>query len=359
MKTLGTLFVGGGLFDIGAGDAGYETIWGIEKDDRIASVARLNNLPVMTADVCDVDFSSLTRPNHIHASPPCPNFSIAKRGAAETEFDISMAKSICRALTTFVPDTFTLENVLGYKVSRSFEIIMNTLDDLGYFYDIEHLNAADFGVPQTRVRLFVRASKMLLRPYPQPVKWRGWFQAVEDLINQLPNAEFAPWQIARLPKVYKDFMIGQGTYSSPVYFEEPAHTITANSNQGGIKAFLLGGGNTNFADAKEGRGVRYIDEPAFTQMVSQTPGKMRTFVVSSGNSNREVTVLLENEPHYTVTASMDKTPSRAFIGRVVKMNLKALGRFQTVPDSYKGLTVRINGNGVPCLMAQKIMEMFL
>jgi hypothetical protein len=33
-----------------------------------------------------------------------------------------------------------------------------------------------------------------------------------------------------------------------------------------------------------------------------------------------------------------------------------LGRFQTVPDSYKGLTTKINGNGVPCLLAQKIME---
>jgi hypothetical protein len=54
---------------------------------------------------------------------------------------------------------------------------------------------------------------------------------------------------------------------------------------------------------------------------------------------------------------MDRTPLRSAVhGRVVKMTIKALGRFQTVPDWYQGLTVKINGNGVLCLMAQKIME---
>lgn len=48
--------------------------------------------------------------------------------------------------------------------------------------------------------------------------------------------------------------------------------------------------------------------------------------------------------------------TRAYVGRWVRLTVRALGRFQTVPDSYVGLTAEVNGNGVPCLLAQRIME---
>src|SRR3972149_297635 len=93
-KTLASMFTGGGLFDIGAIAAGYTSIWGIEMDDKIAAVARLNDLPVITADVCKVDFSALERPDHLHASPPCPNFSVAKTNSKETERDLALAHAV-------------------------------------------------------------------------------------------------------------------------------------------------------------------------------------------------------------------------------------------------------------------------
>jgi DNA (cytosine-5)-methyltransferase 1 len=110
MKTTGSFFTGGGLFDIGAIAAGYTPIWGVEKEDKIARVARSNSLPVTTADVTSLDLCGLARPDHFHASPPCPNFSIAKADGEETELDIAMAEAVCRALVHFKPDTFTLEN---------------------------------------------------------------------------------------------------------------------------------------------------------------------------------------------------------------------------------------------------------
>ena len=52
-----------------------------------------------------------------------------------------------------------------------------------------------------------------------------------------------------------------------------------------------------------------------------------------------------------------RTPAhRAYAaGRWVRMTVQALGRFQTVPDEYRGLTSEINGNGVPCELARAIM----
>lgn len=389
MKTTGSFFTGGGLFDMGALSAGYTPIWGVEIDDKIASVARLNGLPVITADVTELDLTRFDRPDHFHASPPCPNFSIAKQDAEETEFDIAMASAVCRALEHFKPDTFTLENVVGYRRSKSFQLIGETLSRLGYWWDATNLNAADFGVPQTRERLWIRASRGLLRGYPPPVKWKGWYEAIEDLIPDLPDTEFAPWQMARLPEEYKTFMTGQGTYSQPLTHDQPAQTITSNSNQSGIKAFIVGDQSGQLAGP---------DRPAYTVRAGGTGGTPpKAFVLTSANGGAANTYEPReaDEPHTTVTATMGKTPSRAFIldgqantygqkmtvrngdqpvytmsasaypkrparayagGRVVKMTVKALGRFQTVPDTYKGLTVKINGNGVPCLMAQKILE---
>ena len=104
--------------------------------------------------------------------------------------------------------------------------------------------------------------------------------------------------------------------------EVPAHTVTPNA-AGRVRALLVGGyksGNGSGLVASPG------DEPAMT--------------IVAGSESRQVT-----RAHIT--------------GRWVRMTMQALGRFQTVPDDYRGLTSLINGNGVPCLLAQRIMESFL
>lgn len=252
MKTFATLFLGGELFGVGAVQAEYEHIWGIEKDDTISQVARLNGFDVKTDDVRSINgFTKLHKPYHLHASPPCPSFSRAKRDAVETALDLELADAVCRSIVALKPKTFTLENVVGYRRSESFQRITRTLSDLGYWWDARNLNAADFGVPQTRVRLIVRASRNLLQQYPHRVKWNGWYAAIEDLIPSLPDSKFAPWQLARLPQEYKDFVIGNGNRSTALEPDEPMQTITANRNQGSIRAFIVGGGNTNFGDILE------------------------------------------------------------------------------------------------------------
>lgn len=358
MKTFATLFSGGELFGVGAQQAGFRHLWGVEYDDKIASVARLNGFNVMTADVRNLSTQELERPDHLHASPPCPNFSVAKTGGDEQPEDVAMAEAVSRFITELKPETFTLENVTAYRKSQSLARIVSTLQNLGYMIDIQNLNSADFGVPQTRRRMILRASRQgLLRPYPKPVPWVGWYTAIEDILDTLPDSQFAPWQIARLPKEYKDFLIGQGAYSKARGNDEPADTITANSNQSGWKSFIMSSGNNSFSDAKEGSGVRYAEEPAHTMMVGKTEGKIKAFIVD-GQSTSRITVPDGDEPSFSMTASADKFLPRAQIGRVVKMTVQALGRFQTVPNWYQGLTVKINGNGVPCLMAKGIMESF-
>ncbi len=96
---------------------------------------------------------------------PCQAFSIAglKRGFEDTRgtlfFNIAnivkYKKEHGRA-----PKVLFMENVKGLKMhdkGNTLKVILATLDELGYDYRVEVLNAKYFGVPQNRERLFIIA----------------------------------------------------------------------------------------------------------------------------------------------------------------------------------------------------------
>lgn len=96
---------------------------------------------------------------------PCQAFSIAglKRGFEDTRgtlfFNIAnivkYKKTIGKA-----PKVLFLENVKGLKMhdkGNTLKVILGTLDELGYGYSVDVLNAKYFGVPQNRERLFIVA----------------------------------------------------------------------------------------------------------------------------------------------------------------------------------------------------------
>ena len=132
------------------------------------------------------------------------------------------------------------------------------------------------------------------------------------------------------------------------YGNEPTRALTI-SNSLSWRAFIIGDQKGQMADE---------NRPAFTVRAQSTGGAApRAFIIPGSNAN-SFSVRDDDEPIRTVeSVNRPGNVPRAYAnGRVVKMTVQALGRFQTVPDTYKGLTVKINGNGVPCLMAQKILE---
>lgn len=96
---------------------------------------------------------------------PCQPFSVAglKRGFEDTRgtlfFNIvNLVREKIKA--GHPPRVLFLENVRGLKShdkGKTLRIILATLDELGYAYSYEVLNAKHFGVPQNRERLFIIA----------------------------------------------------------------------------------------------------------------------------------------------------------------------------------------------------------
>ena len=233
----GSLFSGFGGADIGAMAAGLSPVWGVEYIPEIAGVANANlGDHVLVADILDLDPATFAPVDVLHASPPCPNFSVAKAGGEETPHDLAMARKVAEFVTTLRPQVFTLENVWGYRNSQSWAVIRDALYGAGYWLNVEHVNAADFGVPQSRKRMIVRAVLGGWVPYlPAPVPWIGWYAAIEDLIPDLPESTLAPWQLARLPEDLRASVLfsSNGNYDSfgdhHADEDDPALSVTAQT----------------------------------------------------------------------------------------------------------------------------------
>ncbi len=376
LKTIATFATGGALVEVGAQAAGFRPIWGVEIVDEIAQVARDNGLHVITGDITKMTPSDFERPYAFHASLPCISFSNAKNNAEETQLDAAMAQVTVRFIEAMTPKIVTFENVSMWRFSESWRLIQNALDRLGYWIDVQnHLNMADWGVPQTRKRMIVRAIRGgFLPPLPQPVPWRGWYQAIEDLIPGLPDSEFAPWQLARMPQELLDSMLvdsagypDEGGARVPVMRQpyEPANTIVANHARRPMRAFIV---DCQHNHGTAGLTIRQSDEPVFTVTASANRRTVRAFIADGANAHRDnrlITTRKDGEPMFSVTAqSLTKNPIRAAVpGRVVKMTPRALARFQAIPDSYvlpdnDTLAVRVIGNAVPPLFMRQLLEPF-
>jgi site-specific DNA-cytosine methylase len=292
-----TLFAGGGIADCGIHAAGWRTVGAVEWDPQIAAVfAENHGLAPLVAGVETVDCRPFAGVDAVWASPCCTNASVAKANGEEAPEDLSAAEAVCRCLREARPRVFALENVWGYRTFRAFALIVETLRELGYAVRYEHLNAADFGVPQTRKRLILRARRDGLPVLPLPPThaeyvpggglfgdeetgclppWNGWYAAVEDLLPTCPPSQFAAWQLKRLPAE--------------------------------LATFLLMTGNTSEEQAAAGVGVVYPKEPA--NAVYAQPPSVRAFLVDCVHrTDAPLTTVDEDAPSFTVKATDFRRP---------------------------------------------------
>lgn len=89
---------------------------------------------------------------------PCQAFSQAGRKLGFDDTRGTLFFEIARILKEKRPKTFLLENVKnlrGHDHGRTYKVIMNTLDQLGYKTFTMLYKARDFGVPQNRERIYI------------------------------------------------------------------------------------------------------------------------------------------------------------------------------------------------------------
>jgi DNA (cytosine-5)-methyltransferase 1 len=193
-----SLFSGAGGLDLGVEEAGWEVRAAVERNPDAAATMEKNfgtlAAPVITADILDVPTRDILgaaglkageAPDLLVGGPPCTPFSKSgfhldwKRAGLDP--DASLLQAYTRVLSEAKPRAFLLENVyaLTYnnRASRpAFERLLKEIDEAGYDCSWKVLNAADYGVAQSRPRLFViGVRKGLPVPmHPDPTHGGKW-----------------------------------------------------------------------------------------------------------------------------------------------------------------------------------------
>ncbi|MCC6381758.1 MAG: DNA cytosine methyltransferase [Dehalococcoidia bacterium] len=180
-----SLFSGAGGLDLGLEEAGWECVFASDVDAAAVESLKTNQgLPLgegrrllARATVAQADVRELTAAAVHHLAglqegddvellaggPPCQAWSSAglQRGFADPRGEV--AREFVRLAGELRPRWLLIENVRGLLTARgprgqpgeALEVLRHMLWDVGYQTSVQLLNAADFGVPQRRVRLFV------------------------------------------------------------------------------------------------------------------------------------------------------------------------------------------------------------
>jgi DNA (cytosine-5)-methyltransferase 1 len=195
--TLISLFSGAGGLDIGLERVGFETRVMVEIDRDARATLELNRgrfrWPDFTVfeDATKVTPQELLEASGLRAGeatlvaggPPCQSFSTAGRRQSIGDPRGSLFVPFAEAIAAIQPRFFVMENVRGLQsaaikhrplnqrgddhatLSRderpgsALRVILDTFESLGYQVVKGLVNAADYGVPQTRERLLIIGSR--------------------------------------------------------------------------------------------------------------------------------------------------------------------------------------------------------
>lgn len=172
-----SLFSGAGGLDLGVEQAGFDVVSSVEIDDDAADTLEKNfhhlGSGVIRRDIREVStreilraggVSSRDRPELLIGGCPCVAFSKSgfwlewKRSGEDPA--AQLLRVFTRVLEEARPRAFILENVYALTYSNhqskpAFERLLRDIESAGYRFEWGVLNAADYGVPQLRPRLFV------------------------------------------------------------------------------------------------------------------------------------------------------------------------------------------------------------
>lgn len=210
-EAIAEIFAGAGGMSLGFELAGFRLLSALDIDKHAMSTYRANHpgTAVVIGDILDSSVKerflqeTLERLggqelNGLIGGPPCQGFSTAGWRKAEDPRN-KLWQAYMDMLEALRPRWFVLENVPGMLSMRTkdasagrgslvLEIIFRAFRDLGYQLDVGVLNAADFGVPQRRKRLFLigtRSDQPKTYTLPRPLVGRPL--TVRDAIGNMPS----------------------------------------------------------------------------------------------------------------------------------------------------------------------------
>ncbi len=139
---------------------------------------------------------------------PCQDISVNGKRAGANGARSGIYKAMVETIDRLKPKAFVAENVKGLLMKYNQDSLNQVLRDfkkLGYKIHYQLYNAADYGVPQTRERVFIVGTRKDVQPFIPPKATRNastWMtakEAIQDLetLEKNPNINHV-WSLANI-----------------------------------------------------------------------------------------------------------------------------------------------------------------
>lgn len=263
------LFAGIGGFRLAMESVGATCVFSSEWDKFAQLTYKENFGETPDGDITKIDAKDIPPHDVLCAGFPCQAFSIAgnRKGFEDTRG--TMFFEIARIAKHHRPKVLFLENVRGllsHDKGKTFQVILETLQDLGYKVHYKVLKSKDFGVPQLRPRLFIIAINQPVDfTFPEPLN-------INTCVGDILETEVASkyflsdkmWhglqQRKRLNK-----QVGNGfSYNLVNDSSSHANTLTARYGKDGAEALVKSKKIATFGKDSQGYRIYSADGLAVT-----------------------------------------------------------------------------------------------
>lgn len=328
------IFSGAGGLDVGAKRAGAKLIRAVEIDADSVSTLRANfpKLRIDHGDIAELQFlehRETLKPQILVGGPPCQPFSkngywVRSENRLVERDPRNMVSQFLRAVEEAQPSGFLFENVdsvLHKPNKHVIEAFLEAVSLLGYRCTLYRANAADYGVPQNRKRIFIFGVKKQGKAAPpEPKPTHSVSSDTDGLAPHVGVGSFLK-DFASDEYFEPSEVTVNGTYATELASVPPGSNYIALSKLAGYegRTFRRGGRFWNFLHKL------HPDQPAIT--IAAQPGP---WVGPFHWTNR-------------------------------RLRVPEISAIQTFPRGYKFVGNRRSvqkqiGNAVPCLLAEAMVR---
>lgn len=190
---------------------GYNIIWANEINERACETYATNiGEHIVLGDIWRQIYSVPKSADVVIGGFPCQDISInGKMAGAINGSRSGLYRAMVEVVKRVQPKVFVAENVKGLLLKTnkdSLNQVINDFSELGYQVSYKLYNAADYGVPQSRERVFIVGTLPGLlftppKPVVSPDNYITARQALGDLSGLPENGEFSHiWSKAKVSK---------------------------------------------------------------------------------------------------------------------------------------------------------------
>jgi len=190
------LFAGIGGFRIALEPLGGKCVFSCDWDKYAQITYKENFGETPASDITKIDAKNISEHDVLCAGFPCQAFSVSGKKLGFEDTRGTLFFDIARITKYRKPKILFLENVkhfVRHDEGRTLSVVVNTLESLGYTVFHKVLNASDYGVPQSRERIYILAFRKNLNvknfEFPKPtyelVRLKDFLQPNSQAKNQI------------------------------------------------------------------------------------------------------------------------------------------------------------------------------